>query len=123
MSAETEALLRDEDELVDSGGLLGGGREVAGFGKEDSSHLVKLRGRHDQLVEVVLRVVFETVRRLADEVASAVEDGVVAHDCRELWLPLLRPLGEASGRRGGGRRRSGKAASAQPLPELGALVA
>ena len=84
---------------------------------------MELRRRHDELVKVILGVVLKAVGRLADEVAGAVEDGVVAHDGSQLRLTLLRPLGELGGGRGGRRRGSRKAASAEPVSKLGALVA
>ena len=41
---------------------------------------VELRRCHDELIEVIFGVVLKAVGRFAEQVAGAVEDGVIAHD-------------------------------------------
>ena len=41
---------------------------------------MELRWCHDELIEVIFGVVLKAVGRFAEQVAGAVEDGVIAHD-------------------------------------------
>ena len=73
MSAETEPLLGDEDELdaISRRGVLGYVTELAVGGEEHDAQLVELRRGHGQLVEEIFGIV-------AEEVDGLVEQGGVA---------------------------------------------
>ena len=82
MSAETEPLLGDEDELdaISRRGVLGYVTELAVGGEEHDAQLVELRRGHGQLVEEVFGVVAEDVDGEAEDARGAAQDRQVAHD-------------------------------------------
>ena len=105
--AESEPFLGYEDKprVARARGIAWGRLEALSLAQKDDAQLPELRGRHGELVKVVLHIVAEDVDGLTEHVGGAPEDGHVPHHVVQPGLKLLGPLGAARSELGVGRGR------------------